>query len=78
MAKYQVTGYASELHPGAPHIKYGDTLCITHHSSEVSKDIEVLAWKSRMAKGEVAYIEVMDLVPPFKCQRIYPNENRSG
>lgn len=70
MYKYEVTGYASGQNLDA-HIKLGTILCVTRHTNETSKDIEVLVWKDRMARGEVAYIDIVELWPPFKCQRIH-------
>ncbi len=58
---WAVRGYASNNHPMCPKVKYGDLLVATTHKGVVSKDMAVAAWRSRMARGEVAYIEVINL-----------------
>lgn len=59
--KWDVRGYAGNQHPHYPMVKFGDLLVGTTHKDDVSKDMEVAAWKARMARGEVAYIEVINL-----------------
>ena len=39
----------------------GELLLHTWHIGESSKDIELAAWKRRMARGEVSRVEVLDL-----------------
>lgn len=56
--RYSVKGYGSAAHPAG----YGALLLHTTHSTESSRDVEISAWKSRMERGEVAYIEVLDHV----------------
>ena len=41
------------------------------HSTEASRDVEVMAYKARMARGEVAYIEVTNSATPQRTERIY-------
>jgi hypothetical protein len=59
--KWTVSGYASNGHPSYPLISFGNLLLTTTHANDVSKDVEVSAWQSRMAKGHVAYIIVTNL-----------------
>lgn len=53
---WRVSGYASNQHPRYPKVKHGDLLLSTNHGSTASKEVEILAWKARMARGEVAYV----------------------
>ncbi len=56
---FRVRGFAGSRHPrGAP---VGTLLLETTHKGESSAAAEVDAWKSRMARGEVSKIELIDL-----------------
>lgn len=59
-AKYYVSGYAGPKHPQvrAGRMKVGDLLLTTWNIGS-SKDMEVQAWKDRMARGEVSRIDVV-------------------
>jgi hypothetical protein len=76
---FTVRGYASNKHPGWPTVKLGDLLLETTHGSKASKDIEVAAWKARMQRGEVAYVEVISHVEPYGTETIFPEgeQNRT-
>lgn len=57
---YFVTGFAGAKHEAviARKMQYGDRLLTTRNEGS-TKDIEVSAWKSRMARGEVSRITVV-------------------
>lgn len=58
---YYVTGYAGSNHEAvrAGKMLYGDRLLTTRNDGPGSKDVEVSAWKSRMARGEVSRVIVV-------------------
>lgn len=58
-AKYYVSGYAGLKHHAvlSKKLKIGDLLLTTWNIGS-SKDVEVQAWKTRMARGEVSKIVV--------------------
>lgn len=64
---WAVEGYSRSPH-GAPVL-----ILRTTHRGESSKDIEVLAWKERMRRGEISYVKVHNLNPPFGTQTIFPD-----
>jgi hypothetical protein len=51
---YRIRGYA-------PPNQGGHLLLETVHRGEASRDMEISAWKARMARGEVSHIEVVDI-----------------
>ncbi len=69
---YTVRGFASNKHQEYPAVKYGDLLLETVHADKISKDMEVEAWRARLARSDgVAYIEVISHVEPFGTEKIY-------
>lgn len=63
---YAIRGFSST----ARGYKFGTLLLETTHQTEGSKDVEVSAWRERMKRGEVAYIEVTRLTSPYGMERI--------
>ena len=56
---FRVRGFAGGRHPcGA---RLGTLLGETTHKGESSAAVEIDAWKSRMARGEVSKVELIDL-----------------
>lgn len=63
---YAVRGYSS----AARGYRFGTLLFETTHQTEMSKDVEVSAWRERMKRGEVAYVDVTWLTSPYGTERI--------
>lgn len=64
MAHYKIRAYASERHP---QLAAGTLLLETRHTYHV--DIEIRAWRSRMAKGHpISRIEItrLDVIEPMQ------------
>ena len=58
---FRITGYAGHKHPNkAP---FGTQLMITTHKGESSAAMEIEVWQNRMRRGEVSYVELIDLRP---------------
>lgn len=59
---YEIKGYAGARHAAVRdgRARAGDLLLHTWHIGESSRDMEIAAWRSRMARGEVSHIEVID------------------
>jgi hypothetical protein len=49
----------------------------TVHKGTASRDIEIAAFKSRMARGEISYIEVIAHVEPYGTTTINASHERS-
>jgi hypothetical protein len=64
---YRVKGYAGHKHPTAG---YGVLLLETHHSSESSKDVEVIVWRERIRRGEASKVEIIRTLPPYDVEMI--------
>lgn len=43
----------------------------TTHKGEASRDAEIAAFRARMARGEIAYIEVVSTDDPFNVMKLY-------
>ncbi len=50
----------------------GRHLLTTVHRGQTSRDIEILACKSRMTNGEIGRIEVISITADEPTQTIYP------
>lgn len=57
-----------------PPNKGGGLAIATLHLGEASRDIEISVFKTRMARGEIDYIIVTNLVPPFGSYRIFGDQ----
>lgn len=49
----------------------GDLIIETTHATEVSRDIEIEVFQTRMKRNEVACIDVIAHVEPFDTRRLY-------
>ena len=43
----------------------------TVHATEVSRDVEITAFRERMKRSEIGYIDVIDLISPYGIETIY-------
>lgn len=55
---FTIKAYAGGKHPGGA--QPGAMVLHTWHRSEASRDAEIAAFKSRIARGEISHIEVID------------------
>lgn len=58
MKRYTIRGYAGRNHQGG--VPAGTLLLETKHTTEESRDIEISAYRTRGARGEISFIEVLD------------------
>jgi hypothetical protein len=49
-----------------PPNKGGGLAIETVHVGQASRDIEIAAFKTRMARGEIGHIEVIEHIEPFR------------
>jgi hypothetical protein len=59
MSDFKIRGFAGARHPR--HLPYGMLLGETVHQGESSAAIEIEAWQSRIRRGEVSLVELIDL-----------------
>ena len=55
----------------APANRGGGLLLVTGHRGEASRDIEIAAYRNRMARGDVSHIEVIALIEPYDRKTLY-------
>ena len=48
----------------------GGEAIVTWHIGEASRDMEIAAFKARMARGEIDFIVVTNHVPPYGSYRL--------
>lgn len=48
----------------------GGLVLVTQHATEMSRDVEIAAFRARMRRGEIGHIEVIAHVEPFGIVRI--------
>jgi hypothetical protein len=60
MTDFTIRGYAGAKHPSAPSRSH---ILTTTHGSESSAYVEIEAYKSRMRRGEVSHVELIDNRP---------------
>jgi hypothetical protein len=56
---FRIRGYAGSRHPRR--ITPGTILGETVHRGETSAAVEIDAWQSRMGRGEVSHVELIDI-----------------
>lgn len=52
----------------------GGLVMETVHVGTASRDVEIAAFRTRMARREISYIEVIAHVEPFGTERIYSTD----
>jgi hypothetical protein len=58
---FKVSGFSGAHHPTS--IPFGTLLLTTTHIGESSAYAEIEAWRSRMGRGEIDHVELIDLRP---------------
>jgi hypothetical protein len=65
--EYRIRAY----YPASAQRNPGGLAIETTHIGKPSRDIEISAFRARMKRGEIAYIEVISLVEPYGITTIY-------
>jgi hypothetical protein len=67
--KYTIKAFRTRTNPSQP----GRAVLVieTTHATEASRNIEIEAFRERMKRGEISYIEVLSHVEPYGIETIF-------